>query len=980
MNCNIQQYIVFDRIAFNTRASEMLLWLCTMLLTLPGFAQQYHFRQYDVMDGLPGSFVYRIVEDENGKLLISTSKGLAVYNGSTFKGVGPKDGFSGIALFHYQKDTIEHCLWFISVEDKLFRYKDGKFKEMLKDQHFCWMDIDRVSGEKWLMNRQGQIFRLSGDKATLFPGFKADQRLLKEYPGNNGAVTFSALGKGTFIVGTGVGFYYVSQSGQSFLPIAIHTHRTMMLPRVFHRLNGDILLAGEEGIYRFDKTSYAVMRLLTLDKTEAGILVEDDQTGDAWLGTSKGLFRFPHGVIADKKEERYLESDNITTIFRDSEGMYWFGSRENGLFNCNTHSIHYTSIKSNVSFLGRNEDVIYAGSRNGTLVGIEKNKVFRRTLPDGGGNVRKFIQLSNGLVLVMSTDPYLIGNKKTFHVPLDIATEQDWGRWHTKDSVIYYEWANEKKNIVNKKQLQLMFKRYPDLPGGSPQFIDNRGALYYVANMTIYKFSFSDKSIKCLRFPLDCRSLNVCGMFNDNMLVVSTESKGIALLKNDSISWINTDQGLISDYCTMAKTDGSTIWVCTNAGLSRLSMARNGTVRSISNFTADNVLLKNDVTDVLPFNDSIYVSSSLGISCFPANYVVPDASYHCYIEKLEVNNHDTDVHSGYMLPYDQNNFSITLGQSSRQLKGNSWYRYMLSRDGGDENPVIIKSNILNLASIEPGSYTLSVWSRNINGVWSAKPARLDFTIDPPFWKTLWFKLIVVGILACIALVILYMYQRRQRKKAEVARMLVESDLRSLRLHMNPHFIFNSLTSLQSFIVTNKTDKAEEYISSFSEVIRSVMGYSISGEITLTEEVKLLSQYIELEQIRFEDQFSYTITIEEGIIAGGTIIPSLLIQPIVENAIKHGLTGMNRKGNLDIHFEMRGNLLYCTVEDNGRGRNNATVKFNKVSGHVSTGIRFTEERIRLLIKNDSIQPVTVTDLVEGNKPVGTKVSIVIPVLE
>jgi LytS/YehU family sensor histidine kinase len=239
---------------------------------------------------------------------------------------------------------------------------------------------------------------------------------------------------------------------------------------------------------------------------------------------------------------------------------------------------------------------------------------------------------------------------------------------------------------------------------------------------------------------------------------------------------------------------------------------------------------------------------------------------------------------------------------------------------------------------------------------------------------------IAGICVLIFLVILYSYQRRQRKKAEIDRKLVESDLRSLRLHMNPHFIFNSLSSLQSFIVTNKKDKAEEYISSFSEMIRSVMSYSISGEITLAEEVILLSQYIELELTRFEDQFSYTVSVAEDIVAGNITIPSLLIQPIVENAIKHGLTGMNRKGNLDIHFWMRGNLLYCTVEDNGRGRNNSTVKFNKVSGHVSTGIRFTEERIRLLIKDDLIQPVTVTDLVEDKKPAGTRVSIVVPVLE
>jgi two-component sensor histidine kinase len=983
----------FDLVRLYRRGLILCLFI-SFLFPLLTFAQEPNFRHYNVMNGLPASSLFRIFEDENGKLILLSNKGLRSYDGAVFKIPVKEGNFVDNVFFHYQKDSIEDCMWFLSTNDQLFRYKNGILSAECSEQRFCWMDIDPITGDKWLMNRNGQIFGLKNGKASLFlsPNIIMPKDIKAScyrngYKGINFVVTFATLQNREFILGTEFGFYHLSKGGCQLITSASFTYKSGMFPRVFRRLNGDLLMAGEKGLYKFDRKLRDAVCLFAFSHKEVIAFYEDKLSGDVWLGTSKGLYRFADGIIMGNRATRYLESYLIGCIFRDAEGVYWFGTVDNGMFSCNFDALHYkwqvgVSQKS-IEFLKHDGNTMYAFSINGDAFYIENSEMVK--IPkDGFGlsdNIRGILpNPKGGLIVLSGALPSIIKNKKPMTYRGEPCTVID-GRlyYFKKDAGIDYIEGNNRRPVLTGKQAHWIEEKYPFTIGAGQLYIEHSGAVYFFDKATkdLYKFIASNEGFRPQKFHIGKRVTSLAALYDESIIVLATEGKGIALLRNNKITWITQEDGLLSDFYTKLKADGPYIWACSDVGLSRIALTRRGTVAEISNFTADNVLLSNDVNDLEIMNDTIYVASSMGISLFPKNVNADPVNYHCYIGQLEVNNRDTAIISGYTFPYDENNVTVTLGQSSRQLQNVS-YRYTLSNS--NEIPTAIKSNVLNLASMQPGSYTLSVWSRNINGVWSAKPARLDFTIDPPFWKTLWFKLIIVGGLAFIALSILYTYQHRQRKKAEVSRMLVESDLRSLRLHMNPHFIFNSLTSLQSFIVTKKNEEAEEYISSFSNMIRSVMSYSVVGEITLSEEIEFLKQYIELELIRFDDQFHYTVSVSEDIQPETIIIPSLLIQPLVENAVKHGLTGLNHKATLKVLFTMYNGKLYCTVEDNGRGRTTATVAFNKVSGHISTGIRFTEERIRLLIKDDVVQPITITDLMDGNKPAGTRVTMVVPILE
>jgi LytS/YehU family sensor histidine kinase len=304
------------------------------------------------------------------------------------------------------------------------------------------------------------------------------------------------------------------------------------------------------------------------------------------------------------------------------------------------------------------------------------------------------------------------------------------------------------------------------------------------------------------------------------------------------------------------------------------------------------------------------------------------------------------------------------------------FRLIIKGDNRIDTSYYREGNV-QLFALMPGSYELVADVMNIDGVWSDKPVKLFVEITPPFWKTWWFITTVAVALMLIAAYIVWISVRRQKEIQNYTRRLAESELKSLRLYMNPHFLFNSLTSLQSFVLTHKTGEANNFITKFSKLIRSVMTYSIKGELKLKEEVDLLKAYLELESVRFSTAFEYEISCDHNIDTEETVIPSLIIQPFIENAIKHGVTGVTgRQCYIHVRFFMEKNNLYCTIADNGKGRK--TVKMqDKI--HISSGIKFTEERIKLLIKDHTLPVLTITDTSNDEEMPGTTVKVLVPVL-
>ncbi|AXY74658.1 GAF domain-containing protein [Paraflavitalea soli] len=224
--------------------------------------------------------------------------------------------------------------------------------------------------------------------------------------------------------------------------------------------------------------------------------------------------------------------------------------------------------------------------------------------------------------------------------------------------------------------------------------------------------------------------------------------------------------------------------------------------------------------------------------------------------------------------------------------------------------------------------------------------------------------------------------RSQREQlAHVNDRLAEVQLAALRGQMNPHFIFNALNSIKKFIIANEPANAEKYLGKFSKLIRSILDNSRSGMVTIDKELQLLVLYLDLEQLRFGTKLTYNITVDKNIRAADIQIPSMIIQPFVENAMLHGIMHREDGGMVDIHFVLHGEWLEITIEDNGVGRaKSASYKSSNSEPHHSIGIEVATKRLEALKRNENTPAgISIIDLVdEAAEAKGTKVVIEIPI--
>lgn len=279
------------------------------------------------------------------------------------------------------------------------------------------------------------------------------------------------------------------------------------------------------------------------------------------------------------------------------------------------------------------------------------------------------------------------------------------------------------------------------------------------------------------------------------------------------------------------------------------------------------------------------------------------------------------------------------------------------------------------ANLNAGNYQLLLKAATANGVISDHNLDIHFSISLPFWRTGWFWLIILMVIALIITWAVIKRIRSIKRKAALQQKISELEMKALRAQMNPHFIFNSLSSIQESIVTGKTDAASKYLGKFSKLIRMVLENSGRKFISLTDEMTYLRLYLELESFRFEN-FSFSIVADDETDTSFIRISPMIIQPYVENALKHGLAHKDGEKILSIHFfHSPENQLGVIITDNGIGRkSSALINASRQPGHHSLGMQITEQRLILLHEN-SKSPVEITDLYddEGN-PAGTRIKL------
>jgi LytS/YehU family sensor histidine kinase len=257
-----------------------------------------------------------------------------------------------------------------------------------------------------------------------------------------------------------------------------------------------------------------------------------------------------------------------------------------------------------------------------------------------------------------------------------------------------------------------------------------------------------------------------------------------------------------------------------------------------------------------------------------------------------------------------------------------------------------QQNIL-LTNISPGTYKMQVKVYAFDNKWPEQTKEIEITIRPPFWKTPWFLVLLFLVIAGSCY---YLYRRRikgLKQKANLDKQLAQSEMKALHSQMNPHFIFNSLNSISQMVMNDEKINATRYLGNYAQLIRMNLEHSQQTFISLKENIEYLQLYLELEHTR-TNNFVHKLEVDAGLEPNDIMLPPMLIQPFIENAIWYGPTGANSSMNLRIRFLKKNDELLCIVEDNGVGINASRENKNKkIPTHRSMGISNVRQRIKIL---------------------------------
>lgn len=301
---------------------------------------------------------------------------------------------------------------------------------------------------------------------------------------------------------------------------------------------------------------------------------------------------------------------------------------------------------------------------------------------------------------------------------------------------------------------------------------------------------------------------------------------------------------------------------------------------------------------------------------------------------------------------------------------------------------------ITLNLIAPGQYQIHCYAFNSDGIGTEEPYQLFFTIRPPWYRTWWAQFSGLFILMG-SFYAWYKYRIRQIKKretfkrkeaefkqkeAEYKQLAAETETAVLRLQMNPHFIFNSMNSINSYILKKDIDSASAYLDEFAQLMRMTLELSEHPYNTIEEELEFLELYLNTEARRLDQTMEYTFVIDPNLDIEETLVPTLILQPFIENAIWHGLSPKIESGLITVAFKSQNKGLLCTIEDNGVGR--AFHQKRQKTDHKSKAIAITKRRLALLeSKTKQTASVEIADLYDSNsQPSGTKVSLLLPFID
>jgi ligand-binding sensor domain-containing protein len=900
----------------------------------------YKFRNYTVKNGLPDDKINALYKTKSGTIIVGTDKGLAGYNSSD-TGFVKDDNKS-------PETSCTNCVW-----------------DPMPDVH-----INAISGNKnWIWFGTNKGITMRGEYEPWQKNYSSENGLC-----SNNVISIAATdGEGVWI-GTDFGLSHFIDDK------FINYHVKDGLPG--EKINaltidaqGILWIGTDNGLCRYDGKDFFTYTIS--DDINSNLIhsLYCDFEGNLWIGTFSGLYKHRDDAFISFTKKDGLTTSFVYPIVRDRYHTLWVGTNQGGLFHRKDGKFENYTTKDGLpgntihsAMLDRDSNV-WIGTDNGLSEIVNSNaKInFKNILPRDGlisDSVTYIMQDKSGLLWLGGHEGVTVldlkapAGKNLSKIRFPGAGYNNYDVWYIMQDSKGRIWFGTYLggvfwcDLSNPGVIHSFNKENPKFKSRSAFGIveDKGGSLYFGTFEGVIRYNEASNEFISFSEKDGMSSDLVYSIVPDELENVLWAGTNQGLNKIDIDEFKSTGKKVIEPY---GKEEGFTGVECNSTGVFRET---DGTIW----FGTVNGLIKYD----------------------PKEYKENTAESKTNITGIRLFYSDTTLANNVQLNWYDNNISFEFIGICFTNPAKVRYSYMLEGADKDWSPET-KNTVARFSNLSPGTYTFKVKSRNNEGKWNTVPVSFTFTVLAPWWKTWWFRIAFIMVIVSSVYFGVRFRVRQVEYNERNKVLLANNELKALRAQMNPHFIFNALNSIQHFIMTSDEQGASKYLNKFAKLIRSILNNTEKSSVSLKDEVESLRLYIELEMLRFENKFDYEINVNADVDLDFYEVPTLLIQPYVENAIIHGLVPKSRDGHLRINISIENNFIVCVITDNGIGRQrSAELKANSVKkGHRSLGMKITRDRLELLnsVHNSSLS-VNIIDLYdEKNEPVGTKVEIFIPVV-
>lgn len=1009
------------------------LWLCvsirkyilTGLLTfLPVnaiFSQNFSVNTFTTKDGLAHNNVRDIVKDNTGFLWIATYDGLSRYDGYEFKNYYHIPGDSGsISYFSVKKLLVDkqNNLWILTDRSEIILYDRiaDNFKRIIgfndkqQQQIFC-MGLDNNSN-LWVIFKNKVLMRKIDN--GIFYSYNIVNSQGENYPWDSIIYSLGFTESKLWLIGPKVYEFKLKPEKQELVIENIYEIRSSFITgkldfecqffySLFETADHEDWIFSNDGLFKLDKSLSAFTDYKgRLDKLEFS-----GKRAFVWAKYKDGIYSYD--TIRKVVNFCKLDSDEIVNaIYHQGENSIWIASLTssgipNGLTRITFTDTFFknfiisddkTRLPAVYSIVKDEYNNLWAGVRGldhiVKFTGYSKQIIGQLTpeLFKQSGHIRSMIRVNNGIWIGYFGDLLLFYDFKNKKFIRNYPDENVF-RTLTVDEEGNLFIGNNNLSVFNPKtgKTELIW-RSSDSKKIYKLFLAGNDLWAGLTTRFILKYNLLSKRPDIFSVSSDEFHIEDICQGKNNDLWFATLGEGICNFDpvTGKTIYYTTSSGLSNNttYCVLKDKSGN-IWISTDNGISKLN-PETGRIR---------VFNQTDGLEIKEFNsDASYVAEDgefffggMGgfVGFYPDSLKLKENSNNQKIllsdfsvsgsKKIlskPLNDCDTIV-----LSKGEDNFRLTFSSTDFINSEKTLFRYRLDKINKYWVESDIHSRNVNYANLIPGLYSLEIQATNQDGEWNAGK-KITFNILPYFYQTKLFKIFapLFFVFLISGMVIIYIRQLKQRETQKQDAL----KLQSLRGQMNPHFIFNSLNSINYFISNNDQLSANRFISDFSRHIRSILSNLEDDYVRFESELNSVKDYLSIEHLRFGDKFDFEIQYSDvKDYSDMEVIPGL-IQPFIENAIWHGIRGLEeRKGLVSIRFSSEDSKkIICFIDDDGIGRKASSERKSKYGSHQSRGITIAMERLRLINKLYGTNYILeISDLNPGLEYTGTRVRIDLP---